>query len=76
MKQEFWCTKNNHEIVRNLGCLEYRDRPQTLFNGLKAEYFTKVNEKCKIRSNIKENEVETRMIMVSSNFKRLLLLNK
>ena len=58
-KPAFWCTRNLHGIACNSGRLDYSELLINLHRTVKDEYFAKGTEKCKIRGNFLDKEVET-----------------
>ena len=56
-KQACWCARSLHGIVSNSRCLNYNELPSILRRDVKAEYFAKRTEKCKILYNVLDKEV-------------------
>ena len=57
-KQAFWCTRNLHINVWNIGHLDYSELSIIFPRAVKGEYFTKGTEKCKILGNLLDKEVK------------------
>ena len=57
-KQAFWWTRNLHCNVWNSGCLDHSELANILSRAVKGKHFAKRTEKCRIRGNLLEKEMD------------------